>query len=250
MLDALPPEQLHGIGVNGSVWVSNWDTSQVVEYDAATGEELNTLPVGDSPIEPVFAFGDVWTLDHHAGSVTRIDTETSTVAATIEFVNPGIGGPLTHGVAGGLMWVAAPNTPMVVGIDPETNEVAQTTEVSPECSPVVAAVADRIWLTDCDQNPVLDPVTLESVGRRGDLPPALNPTGEALVVDDRVWRANHDRDDVTSGLYAVDLRTFDVVDEFPLQDMRAAAVAYGFDSIWLGSEGTIFRIPATALTDR
>ncbi len=70
------------------------------------------------------------------------------------------------------------------------------------------------------------------------------------MVDDRVWRANHDRDDVTSGLYAVDLRTFDVVDEFPLQDMRAAAVAYGFDSIWLGSEGTIFRIPATALTDR
>ena len=90
VLDDLPLEQLHGIGVNGSVWVSNWDTSQVVEYDIDTGAELNTLAVGESPIEPVFAFGDVWTLDHHAGSVTRIDTDTSTVAATIEFARAGI----------------------------------------------------------------------------------------------------------------------------------------------------------------
>ena len=250
VLADLPAAQIAAVGVAGSVWVVNWDTSSVTEYDPATGRELATLPVGDSPIEPVVAFGDLWTLDHHGGTVTRIDPETSTVVATVEVAAPGLAGPLSHAIAGGLLWVAAPNTPHIVAIDPETNLARHTLELEPECQPSISGAANRVWLWSCQYRGgnVIDPETLEPVGVFPADTPAVLLTSP-LVVDDRNWVPVQNAATNAESLAAVDLESFELVDEFPLASEHGSAVA-AFDSMWLSGGGSaVVRVPATTLRE-
>jgi hypothetical protein len=251
VLDDLPPEQLVAIGVEGSVWAAYYDLNVVVQYDAQTGEELARLEVGAGPLEPVYAFGDIWTLDHNDETVTRIDPRTSTVVASIDVANSGGPGPLTYGIAAGLLWVASPNTQEVAGIDPQSNAVVRTIDVEGYCGPAVAGVADQVWLQDCDDGVALDPVTLDELGDLSGVPIPLAILGEPVVVDRRVWVPQVDVDaDAITGLVAVDLDTYELVDEFNLPTLDAPRVVYAFDSIWLSTEGQLLRIPTDALAAR
>lgn len=246
----LPPEPLIGVGVNGSVWVVGPESS-VTEYDARTGAEKNQLTVGEFPLEPVLAYGDLWTLNHHDGTVSRIDTDTSAVVATIEVALPGPGGPLSTATAGGLLWVAAPNTPRIAGIDPETNEVVRTIELEPGCAPSISGAADWLWMwRGCQYrgSDVIDPGTLDPIGARRDVPEPFLTT-DPLVVSGRTWVPVLDSaTDAISELVAIDLGSLEVVEEVALGSDFGSAVV-GFDSMWLTGEESLVRVPVAALRD-
>jgi hypothetical protein len=243
------PNPIHGMAVNGSIWISSWDADSVTQYDAATGLEVATVPVGQSPIEPVYAYGDVWTLNHHGGSVSRIDVEAETVAATIDVAELGRGGPLTADAGGGFLWVAAPNTPAVVAIDPETNAVARTIELDTACTPGVSYFGDALWVRGCPGGvQILDPETGEQLGHSG----TEMPTSEGrLEVGDRAWIPGPIGPAGSVTFVAVDPDSSEVVDEFELatsfeEDLRTTV---GFGSMWLysGASGHVVRLPVSTL---
>jgi hypothetical protein len=243
VVEGLPrlPNPIHGMAVNGSLWMTSWDESAIIEYDPTTGEELAEYPVGLHPIEPVYAFDDVWSLDHHGGTVSHMDTRAREVV-TIEV---GDRAPTPRGATAGgdLLWVVG-LTEVIYGIDPQTNAVAQEIDTDIPCLMGVGYFADRLIVSSCEVPGMaqFDPVTGESLG------PLELPGVPQLEVDGRLWLVAPSSGDYVERLLALDAQTLEEVDEFVLPGrFTAGTVAVAFDSFWVsGREGTV-RIPADAL---
>lgn len=245
VVEGLPrlPNPIHGMAVNGSLWITSWDRGVVTEYDAATGEELSEHPVGLHPIEPVYAFGDLWTLNHNGGSVSRIDTQAKEVVATIQ-LGDGTSQPLWATAGGDLLWVVAV-TETIYGIDPQSNEVAREIQTGIPRLTGVGYFADRLLASSSGVPGVtqFDPLTGENLG-----PFELPVSGSPLEVDDRLWFAAPSGGDYVERLVALDAESLEVVDQFVLPGrFSAGTLAVAFNSFWVsGREGTV-RVPAEAL---
>jgi outer membrane protein assembly factor BamB len=248
VVEGLPilPNPIHGMAVNGSLWITSWDRGSVFQYDPATGEEVAELEVGLHPIEPVLAFGDVWSLNHDGGSVSRIDTEEGTIAATIDL---GVGAePLSAHDGGGLLWVVGV-TSEVWGIDPQTNTVARSIETDLDRLCGVAHIAERLWLTECNGGaPLLvDPENGESLGTSAEPVRPVPP----LEVAGLLWLPKASGGDYVDTLVALDAGSLEVVEEFALGErFSEGSFIAAFESAWISGREGMVRVPASALPTR
>lgn len=236
------PNPIHGMAVNGSIWITSWDKGNVEQFDAETGESIQELPLGNHVIEPVYAFGDIWTLNHHANSVSRVDVETGEVAATIPLDPPGR--PLWMTATDDMVWVVGV-TSSLYGISPETNELSLVYDTGLECLVHVTTVGERMLLRSCESGAQFwDP-------RTGELAEVADPRiccGPGLEVDGKLWLVRGAEGDWVDGLVAVDPETGEVVDEFDLPErFPETGIEAAFDSIWVGSTNGLLRVPVETL---
>jgi virginiamycin B lyase len=70
--------------------------------DATTGDVIAAIPVGPKPRFLTAGLGSIWTLNQGDGTVTRIDSQTRRVTATIAVGIPGHGGDIAFGA--GSIW--------------------------------------------------------------------------------------------------------------------------------------------------
>jgi hypothetical protein len=245
VVSGLPPGHHPTVGANGSIWSIHSESARATEYDAATGEKLTTLPLGEYPLEPLVAFGSVWVPNHHAGTLTRIDLETSSVAATITIGEPGPGGPTFIAAGGGLLWAVPGQERPVVGIDPATNEIVRTV---PGCADGVGYAFDRLWLRQCNKPSIAvrDPETGDLLGTV-----EIDVLSWPVAFGGRVWWPLRYSATGTTTLVGVDPDTLAVSAEY-VAPAEAESFAAGLGSFWLGgTDGTgIVRVPFSALPSR
>lgn len=82
---------------DGIVWITGVESNVLVAVDASTGGALASIPVGSTPRFLTAGGGSVWTLNQGDGTVSRVDTSTKKVTATIKAGIPGLGGDLCYG---------------------------------------------------------------------------------------------------------------------------------------------------------
>ncbi|MBV8903830.1 MAG: hypothetical protein JOZ22_09350, partial [Acidobacteriia bacterium] len=80
----------------------------------------DSIPVGPGPRFQTFGAGSVWTLNQGDGTISRVDTRTNKVIATIEAGIPGSGGEIAFGL--GRVWATVFQIP-ISEIDPANNRV-------------------------------------------------------------------------------------------------------------------------------
>jgi hypothetical protein len=238
------PGQIGAVGAAGSIWLADWDSTVVTQYDA-TGKRLGTVPIGMNPIEPVVTRGSMWILNHGSGSVTRIDPQAGTALATIE-VAPSEGpGPLAMADDGTLLWIASPNTPKLVAIDPETNDVAREILLSdPPCSNYVSSGGGLLFVARCNVPgfAVFDSESGELVGT------IAEPVRNIPIVDgENVWLVHEPSSVRSVVLRPLDPETLELGEPFDLGVGGEHFPALG--SIWVWSDAEIVRLPLDVLPD-
>jgi hypothetical protein len=227
------------------VFVSDDRDRLGLRYDASTGELLGEVPLGDMPIDPYVAFGDVWHPNYQDGTITRLDGATGAVVATIVIEAFNGQGPLVIAEGTDLVWALAPRV-AIVGIDPATNEVVETLTIDTlRCG--LGVKADRLWLGGCQSNDldVYDEASLAFLGSvdvPGNLFPPLPDFGE------QAWVVTHpgDGQDGTTVLTEVDPATLAVGSSLDLGAAVNGPVV-AFDSLWYAKGATLYRLSLDAL---
>lgn len=85
-----------------------------------SGHVVATIPVGPKPRFLTASPGSIWTLNQGEGTVTRVDTQSKRVAATIQVGIPGPGGDVAWGA--GSIRTSVFKAPLTA-IDGKTNKV-------------------------------------------------------------------------------------------------------------------------------
>jgi streptogramin lyase len=124
-------------------------TASATEVDGMTIVKLGLAP-GTYPIDVTFAFGSIWTANHHTNDVSRIDPVTMGEVARIA----GGSGPGWFATTDEALWVSDQNGVGMTRIDPATNlPVASIGSDAPCNRPVVAF--GMVWQPACDANVIL-----------------------------------------------------------------------------------------------
>lgn len=144
---------------HGSLWYSQRGGDRILRADPVTGEVADVIRVPREDTCLAVPAGDsVWASCLHEveqpGSVTRIDAETSEVAASIALSGMPTGGIFE---AGGLIWLTTLSSEggAFEAIDPATNAVARVLWVGSEFDPDNAAVVGgAVWVPNDGQGEV------------------------------------------------------------------------------------------------
>ena len=142
---------------NGSVWLTDFQTGQLLRVDPSSIQVSARIPVGASPDSVVVGEGGVWVANRTAaGTVTRVDPSDGHIVATIPVgVNPdGLA------VGAGAIWVANSGNNTVSRIDPGTNKVTATIAAGAGSSFLVVGEG-AVWVCNTNANSVsrIDPAT-------------------------------------------------------------------------------------------
>lgn len=234
------------IVADGFIWlVGPLDT--VTQYDAVTGRKIRDIKVGKVPVEPIVAFGDVWTVNHEGDSVSRIDTATGNTR-TIDL--PG-SHPLTMTVVADDLIVVNGPGPIFYPADPTQMQPVGSTYQPGACftfrGVLGYGIDGRAWLKPCDKDEIVlvDPrtgtVTDTFASPAFPYPP--------LVVDGIPWFPNAESN--SRGpfrLFALDPTTHKVVATYEQPtDIIDGWVFAAFDSWWRWGNGGLLRVPADTL---
>jgi virginiamycin B lyase len=95
--------------LDGTVWVTHADGSDVTGIDAASGKRIATVGTGPNPRFLSVGGGAVWTLNQGDGTLTRVDSRTRR-AATISLGTPGHGGDIAFD--NGKIWTSMSKIPL------------------------------------------------------------------------------------------------------------------------------------------
>ncbi len=107
---------------DGVVWITGFDAHILVAVDASTGVVLPSIPVGPKPRFLTAGGGSVWTLNQGDGTVSRVDTNTKKVVATIAAGIPGLGGGICYGADS--VWATVFDIPLT-RIDPRVDKAVR-----------------------------------------------------------------------------------------------------------------------------
>jgi virginiamycin B lyase len=128
---------------DGIVWITRVESNVLVPVDASTGGVLASIPVGSTPRFLTAGGGSVWTLNQGGGSVSRVDTSTKKVTATIKAGIPGLGGDICYGTDS--VWATVFDVPLTQ-IDAKSNDVLR--QWVGKGGDSVRVGFGSIWLTD------------------------------------------------------------------------------------------------------
>jgi virginiamycin B lyase len=106
----------------GTVWITSGARNLLTAVDAASGRRIATIPIASKPHFIAAGGGAVWTINQGDGSVSRVDTRSKRVVATIHAKIPGGGGDITFGA--GSAWATIVGVPLT-RLDAATNTVAR-----------------------------------------------------------------------------------------------------------------------------
>jgi len=146
----------------GAAWVTNESAGTVSRIDLDTSQVIATVPVGNLPRHVAVGYGAVWVGNIGDGTVSRIDPATNEIVASITVER----WPGQVVALQDAVWVTHTVTPIFSRIDPETNQVSATLNL--ECPTMgLAADAGSVWAV-CIRVPVLfriDPATNQTTTR-------------------------------------------------------------------------------------
>jgi len=115
-----------GIDIGGAgVWVANSGDSTVMRINQATNEVAQTVDVGGHPDDVAVGEDAVWVSDPDRGIVTKIELPDGSAGAPIKVAEPGQHLDIAYGE--GAVWVVAAGEGVLKRIDPETDQVDQST---------------------------------------------------------------------------------------------------------------------------
>jgi len=162
-----------------AVWVSGWDGAVVSRIDVDTNEVIS-VDVGATGTRVTVGEGGVW-VGVDSGQVLRLDPDNAQVIATID-VGPGTAEPVP---GAGAVWVWTQGGDTVSRIDPQTNQVTTTVEVT-----VNGLVADDggLWALTCDPVAGGGLVSIDSQTLTVSDPVELDDCANSIgFVDESVW---------------------------------------------------------------
>jgi YVTN family beta-propeller protein len=209
-----------------------------VKRDIAAVKPIAVFPVAGNPDWQVVTGDAVWVTSSRAGTVSRLDTKTNTVAATI---NTGEGSRPCAGLvaAFGSIWVPKCGDNTLDRIDMKTNTITATLNVGPAISEGgLAATKDSVWIAS-DMKGILsriDPATNRVVAE------ITVPAGSSVVVtgeDDVPWVVSTEK----SVVVRVDPKTNLITDRVSVgPNPRFTTVGAG--ALWTlnQGDGTVSRV--------
>lgn len=220
----------------------------VVPDLAAAGEVVATITVGEAPEAQIFAAGSLWVSNTADATVSRIDTVTNQVVATIP-VGSSTNHPPMISAFGNQIWVLNPQDRTLMRIDPATNTIATTfaidTGTLPVTDPQRLAVGDgAIWVTDTLNHQVarIDPQTQTVVA----LVPDINLAHSIGATADAVWVASVGREEIVR----IDPATNQIAARIDLKGYFFDAVYVIGSDVWASDPAHVVRIdPATNQPD-
>jgi virginiamycin B lyase len=130
----------------GAVWVTVFDSGELLRIDPADPRTSRAIDVGEGPRFLAIGEDAVWVMNQTDGSVSRVDAGGSVVATLKVSDTPIRGGDIA--VGGGIAWVRTEQD-LVVGIDAATNEILHRYG-PPSGSGSVATDGDVLWVTAHD----------------------------------------------------------------------------------------------------
>ena len=160
----------------GSIWVEDYGSDQVTRVSMADGTVEATYEVGASPYDVTFADGAAWATNYADGTVSRIDAASGKVTA----IDTG-GTPIGIAPAAGKVWVGLGDAG-IAAIDTGTGEVSDTIDTEGSAG-WTAYDDDHVWVNVGSTVVEIEPATaaITRTVAVGDKP--LDGT----VADGRVW---------------------------------------------------------------
>jgi YVTN family beta-propeller protein len=107
----------------GSLWTANHHDDTVSRIDPASGKTLAAIPVGNGPGEVTAGFGSIWVTDYFEDGVDRIDPKSNMAIHIALGTHPGGGSTSCRAIAG-FGLIWVADAGDVVLVSPETNQVA------------------------------------------------------------------------------------------------------------------------------
>ena len=198
--------------------------------DPEANEIVRVVPVGKEPRAMVAGFGSLWVANYGDRTVTRVPLrggDTSTIAIP--------GRPVGVAVAADSLWVATLEG-AVVRLDPQFESVGEPIPLAPETPggvplAAVVAAADALWLSSPPTT--VFRVPLAATPRSQPLVPPLGVGGALTVAPGTVWAAGRD-----PGLVRIRSATGDFGFSVTLA-APAAALAFGFESLWVEARSSL-----------
>jgi hypothetical protein len=228
----------------GAVWVGgdharcHAPCGVVARVDPSSGQVVETVPTGATPIDMAVDGGGVWVLadvpDSSPYRLVHIDAATGAVDVTTTIAGSVVGNanPSAHiAVGAGAVWVAAaddPAGPRLVRVDPATGRTVATIALtSDDAAHAVAADAAGVWVEAFASGHLtrVDPGTNRIVGRVQLGDGFLN----SLAADDlAVWATQGGPNGST--LVRIDPASGRVIARLPVP---ATTVAVGDGEVWV-----------------
>ena len=140
---SISPGSYNPLFSDGIVWITGVENSVLTAVAAASGEALESIPVGSKPRFLTTGGGSVWTLNQGDGTVTRVDEKSRKVTAIITVGIPGSDGDIAYGANS--VWTTVFGVPLS-RIDASTNQVVR--QWIGKGGDSLRWGFDSIWITD------------------------------------------------------------------------------------------------------
>lgn len=249
----LPHPAGFGTYTTGSLWISSFADSVVMQVDPTSGRVIRTIrgpsatPI-DHPGGIIAVGSDLWVIQHRTAILTRIDARTGKVTANVALPGHTADAPR---FASGRIWVPLSTTDdtdtVIARVNPATASLdGPPIHVGSITCATNSLVDGTLWLTSTGDPPcgtaarALDTMTSEvspiQYGPNKDL-------YEIASTGDSTWAS-----DTTRNIYRLDTRTGKVTPSLTLEgapDFNRLLTAFG--SLWVsrGDTGRIVRISVT-----
>ena len=238
--DELGSERPCGVAVGADAVFATTVSGAVTRISLKTGRFTSLFRTEDAACVAVGA-GSVWVTSPNRGEVTRLDSKTGEVQATI----PLDGFPEGVAVGFGSIWVAASDPPDgthggISRIDPRTNEVVRTILV-PNLPEFLAVGAGALWATSNNGTIAeIDPGTNQLVSRI-----RVSDGGRTSVAAGRggVYAVELQHPGEATPIHRVDPQTGQVAPEALHAGRNPLGMAWGAGALWVTNydDGTVTR---------
>jgi virginiamycin B lyase len=224
---------------NDAVWIARVSDNTVLRIDPRDNSVGPPISVGPQPEGIVTTPGSVWVVDKGTPGVSRIDSATSRVVATIRIAptRACCSDHMAITAGGGAVWVSVPGLSAVIRIDPATNTVTARVRLPGQPCAFLAADKHAVWAAGghCVRTVMrVDPRTKKPSGRVKGL---MAPIGLALGFGS-LWIADLD----SKVIDRVNPQTGRIVGRLPVGGYPVR-LAIGFGSVWVRDDtGRVLRI--------
>jgi YVTN family beta-propeller protein len=209
----------------GAVWSTDFDHNLVLRIDAEGNQVVARIAVGQNPEGLTVTDDTVWVSNHRAGSISRIDPATNTVANTLKIGPEGTSGPKGIVIAGGDLWTPVPNIGAVLRVDPDSGKVVKKFAFDDPGG--VLADGRSIYVFAAETLSKIDVATnvVTALGTPDHVP--------AAFADDSAWAVDGTQ------LWRLDAHSFEPMTSWRISEteMQFARLAFAGGAVWVADEG-------------